>query len=755
MTAGNASAFGALLKQYRMRAGLTQEELAERAELSVRGLLYLEHGTRRPYPDTLRRLEEALALSPEQRDALAAAARSAHSGNEPAAPAAPLILAPIPSASTPLVGRVREVMEVTTLLREPEMRLVTLTGPGGIGKTRLALAVATALAEDSGNEVAFAPLAALTDPELVLPAITAALGIKVGTSELPMEDVRVALRDRRLLLILDNFEQIVAAAPEIADLLAACPGITLLVTSRATLRLRGEHEFAVPPMHLPEAHHAATADALGEYEAIRLFVDRARAITPDFRLTEANARAVAEICQRLDGLPLAIELAAARIRTLTPIALLTRLAKSLTVLTGGARDLPARQQTLRDTIRWSYDLLNLDERALLRRLAVFANGCTLEAIEAVCNSAGDLAIDLLDGLESLLSQSLLYRGEGRDGDARFHMLQTIREFGIEQLDALGEAEMLRERHAVYFLAVAEEGSVELRGARQDFWFGRLEEEHDNLRAVLDWSLAQRPGELPLRLANALGLFWQHHGYNDEGLRWLEASLAAGQGAPEALRVDALNRISTLLMRQGEFARARAPLEASLAMGQSAGDLWLVARALRNLGILAYYQGDYATARARSEAALGVYQALGDGGSTGSVLNNLGIIAFREADYVQARELYERSLAQVRVQGDQSAIANALNNLALIAHLLGDYASARRLHEEGLALRRHAGEKQAIAASLTNLGFVCADAGDAGARQMLREGLALYRRVGDRLGATRAQLYLELARHYQGEGTVSD
>jgi tetratricopeptide (TPR) repeat protein len=359
-------------------------------------------------------------------------------------------------------------------------------------------------------------------------------------------------------------------------------------------------------------------------------------------------------------------------------------------------------------------------------------------------------------LESLLSQSLLRRGEGRDGEARFAMLQTIREFCVEQLDALDESDALRERHAAYFLAVAEEGGgeIELHGARQDLWLDRLEEEHDNLRAALDWSLLRQPGEIPLRFASALGAFWQHHGYYDEGVRLLEACLAAGRGAREALRADALNHIGAILTRQSEFERARPHLESGLAIGRTLGDRAKIARALKSLGLLAQYQGDYATARTYGAEALTIYQALGDRNGIGSSLNNLGIIAFREADYAQARDLYERSLAQYRMQGDQARIANAFNNLALIAHLLGDYASARRLHEEGLAILRRSGEKPTIAMSLTNLGFVCADAGDAGAREMLREGLALYRELGNRLGAARAQLYLELARHYQGESAAS-
>jgi predicted ATPase/transcriptional regulator with XRE-family HTH domain/uncharacterized protein HemY len=752
MAAKDANAFGALLRQHRTRAGLTQEELAEHAGLSVRGLVYLEHGTRRPYPDTLQRLAEALALTPVQRDALADATRSTHSGDENAT----LNLPPLPSAATPLIGREREVADVAALLGAPGVRLVTLTGPGGTGKTRLSLAVAAALVEDFAGGVAFVPLAVLTDPELVLPAIVAALGVKVGAGESPTEAVRVALRDRLLLLVLDNVEQVVAAAPDVAELLALCPGITLLVTSRAALHVRGEHEFAVPPMRLPDPHHLPPLEALGEYEAIRLFVDRAQAIKPDFRLTEANARTVAGICDRLDGLPLAIELAAARIRTLTPAALLARLAKSLTMLTGGARDLPARQQTLRDTIRWSYDLLTHDERMLFRRLAVFVNGCTLEAIEAVCDSEGNFTIDLLDSLESLISQSLVRRGEGRDGEARYTMLQTIRAFCIEQLDARGETESLRERHAAYFLAVAEEGGgeIELHGARQDVWLDRLEEEHDNLRAALDWSLLRRPGEMPLRFASALGPFWQHHGYYNEGLRRLEACLAAGQGAPDALRADVLNHLGAILTRQSEFERARPHLESGLVIGRTLGDQAKIARALKSLGLLAQYQGDYATARTYDNEALTIYQALGNRNGIGGTLNNLGIIAFREADYAQARDLYEQSLAQHRMQGDQSRVANAFNNLALIAHLLGDYPSARRLHEEGLAILRHSGEKPTIAMSLTNLGFVCADAGDAGAEEMLREGLALYREFGNRLGAARAQLYLELARHYQDERAAS-
>ncbi len=706
-----------------------------------------------------------LRAGPDDPDAWASlinAMSGARPAQSPPSPPRPPTTAPargpvhLPIPPDPLIGREREVARITERVRQPDVRMVTLTGPGGTGKTRLALAAATALADAFADGVVFVALAALTDPFLVLPTIAEAAGIRDLPGITLRESVYAALRGKQMLLVLDNFEQVIAAAPEIGDLLAACAGLTLLVTSRAALHLRGEHEFAVPPLEMPGVGPLPAEDALQRYEAIRLFVDRARAIKPDFALTEENAPAVVAICQRLDGLPLAIELAAARVRLLAPAALLTRLNKSLAVLTGGARDLPARQQTLRDTIRWSYDLLRPDEQTLLRRFAVFVNGGTLAAIEAVCggdgsvNSPGSMGLDVLDGMESLLAQSLVRQAEGTDGEPRFGMLQTIREFCLEEINTHGEAEPVRAAHAAYFLAVAEEGDAALRGQHQGIWFERLEEEHDNLRAALEWSLTDRPSMLPLRIANAMGLFWLRHGHHVEGIRWLEACLGASPDVHDTLHADALNHIGEMLIAQTEFDRAHSNLADGLAIARSLDYKIGIARLSMNLGFLAQHRSAYATARRYYDEALAMYRETGDRDGLGATLNVLGIIAFREGNYIEARDLYEQSLRQLRAQGNEWRIANIINNIALIAHLLGDYAGARRLHTENLATRRRLGDTMGVASTLTNFGQVCCDDGDPAARALLEEGLATYRELGDKVRAGRAQLFLALTLHYRGE-----
>lgn len=737
MAEGDTRAFGALLKQHRTHAGLTQEKLAERAEMSARGVMHLEHGDRQPYPDTLLRLIEALALTATQRDVFTAAARRAGRITPGNLPSASRIALPTPP--TPFIGRTREVAEADALLREPGVRLVTLTGPGGTGKTRLALAVAAALADAFADRVAFISLAALTDPELVLPAVAAARGVTSSTGESLMESVCAALHDQRLLIVLDNFEQVVAAAPDVADLLAACPGVKALITSRAALRLRGEHEVAVPPLSLPNPRRLPDLAALGAYEAIRLFVARAKEIRPDFALTEENARAVAEICARLDGLPLAIELAAARTRLLPPAALLARLEQSLTVLTGGARDLPTRQRTLRDTIACSYDLLTPAEQRLARRLAVFAGGWTLEAAGAVCYAEDERARDVLDDMESLVAQSLVRHGEGTDGEPRFGMLETIRAFAGEMLTARGEADTGARRHAMYYLALAEEAEPYLAGGpHQAEWLRRMDAEHDNLRAALAWC-ARHDEWAGLRLAGALGWFWFVRGHLREGRHWLERELAADGGREPAQRAKALVHLGVLAIHDLDYPAARSALEESLALSRQIGDERGVAFALFRLGHAMQGEGDDNGARRLWEESLRI--SSGHGKEWGIVrfiaLAYLGGLLLTTGDHARAVALFEESLALGRELEDAVAIASSLRSLADAAEFAGEYERAETLHAESLAHFRAVGHQDGIGMQLTSLGWVALERdADERARALLAEALIHVRdRGGRRMIAT--------------------
>ncbi len=638
----------------------------------------------------------------------------------------------LPVPSTPLVGRERELATALALLAEPEVRLLTLVGPGGVGKTRLALAVAARAAAGFADGVAFVPLAPIADPGLVLPTVAQALGITDVAGRPLLARVLSALRSRDVLLVLDNFEQLLAAAALIADLLAACPTLKLLVTSRATLRLSGEHAYPVPPLALPDAaadapgKHGAAGQAQDAAPAVRLFLARPRAVRPDFAPIPAEEPIVAAICRRLDGLPLAIELAAAWVTVLPPAALLARLERRLPLLTGGPRDAPARLRTMRDAIAWSHDLLAPEEQVLFRRLAVFVGGFTLDAAEAVGGSAA------LDLVASLLDASLLQRVAGSEEDPRFAMLETVREYALERLTAAGEADETRRRHAAWGLALAEAAARRLRAPEQGAWLERLDAEHDNLRAALTWSLAAPDGaDTALRLSTALHWYWHLRGHNREGRRWLDAALRLAPATRTATRATALAGLIRLASRLNDFAAATAAFDESVAIARELGDRGGVAYALLWQAMAAPYEaGDYAAMAALADESLALYRAVGDTWGTATALWVRGV-ADLGANEAAAEARLEESLALYRSTGDAWGISWAANAVGDAARARGDLDRAAALLEESLTHSRALRYQPAIAVTLLNLGGVALGRGDLPrAASYLAEALAVRRAQGD-------------------------
>lgn len=673
----------------------------------------------------------------------------------------------LPTPLTALLGREREVDAVCQLVQRTDVRLITLSGPGGVGKTRLGLQVASALNGEFADGVAFVSLAPIRNPDLVLPTIAQALGMQDAGNQQPLERLQAYLRDKDLLLLLDNVEQVVAAAPQVAELLVTCPRLTVLVASRAVLHISGEHEYPVAPLTLPDLAQLPAVAALAQVPAVALFVQRALAVLPTFHLAAANAAAVAAICVHLDGLPLAIELAAARTKLLPPQAILTRLTAPgarLQLLRGGPLDLPARQQTLRATIAWSYELLTPQEQGLFRRLAVFAGSFTLEVAE-VLMTAGDGVADLLpfsppatrpsplttlDGLAQLRDQSLLIPLPAPAGQPtvapRYTLLETIREYGLEQLTGQGELAAIQQAHAAYYRALAAEAEPHLAGLDQRLWLERLEMEHDNLRAALEWFLTHGEGAAALHLSSALWWFWYRRGHWHEGRRWLQQALAlspaeAGAGKPGETpdqgdqmkwQAKALNGAGILAFYQGDYSQATTLSGASVAIFRQLGDKHGIAEALHGLALVARAGDNHAAVRAIYRESLALYREVGNRSQTAYTLFYFGVAHWLEGDYDGAEPLFQESLAIAQELNDRKAIAFGLFGIGQVALGRNDYATARIYLEESLLGHSLLGDQRTTSRVRYGLGDAVAGAGDyAAAHVHYQQCLTLGQALGDR------------------------
>jgi predicted ATPase/transcriptional regulator with XRE-family HTH domain len=692
-------AFPDWLRKRRREIDLTQTEFAAKVGCSVDYIKSLEAAERRPSKEFAKRLAECLELDESQFARFIAVARRTNSPNLQNELSRPDYLSAINSASAELpptnivlpggklVGRNQEIARVVELLRQAGVRLLTLTGPGGVGKTRLALHAALQLQGEYSEGVLLVSLASVLDSASLLSAIAGVLGVAESPGKSLLQTVQSYLAKKNMLLVLDNFEQISGGTSILGQILAATHHLKILVTSRVVLHTSWEFQWRVPPLDIPRDLQGLTSDSITEYAAMQLFAERAMRINPSVTTDETSIRAIAAICQKLDGLPLAIELAAARTNLFSATGLLRRLGENEDLLSSTNEELPKRQQKMSRTIEWSYRLLKEDQQRLFRSLAVFIGGCNLDAAELICTSDTDRDIDIIEGLASLVDSSLLSRDVQPDGEPRFHFLETIKEYALKQLQGDGRLTRLRNAHAIHFLSLAESISSKLATARYAALFSRLDLEYDNIRGALQWLLENSDVVLALRLCLALGQYWQVRGKFAEGRRWLEAVLSMKYEDYPAIRASASRLAGNLARAQGQYRPAKLFLEDSLKLSRLTNQAGEIVQSLHDLGLIYWYQHDYEEAEAHLNEALQLNSGTGDLKLTATVLNQLGLIARRRSRFDEARDYLSRSLSIWKTIGDEWQVATTQNNLGALEYHQKNYSLAEDYLLDSLSLRR--------------------------------------------------------------------